>query len=61
MLFASLSALGAHYAGVKGRAQCECVGSKSAAVLDRLRAMRRPRESHSDVVLRLIQLEAIIR
>jgi hypothetical protein len=29
-----------------------------AAVLDRLRAMRRPGESYSDVILRLAHLEA---
>jgi len=29
-----------------------------AAVLDRLSAMRRPGESYSDVILRLVELEA---
>jgi hypothetical protein len=30
-------------------------------VLDRLRAMRRPGESYSDVILRLVEVEARVR
>jgi hypothetical protein len=32
--------------------------NRSDAVLDRPRAMRRPRESYSDVRLRLVEIEA---
>jgi hypothetical protein len=36
----------------------QCFIQVEAAVVDRLRAMRKPGESYSDVVLRLIELEA---
>ena len=40
--------------------QCQggqCLTHIEAAVLDRLRATRRPGESYSDVILRLVELE----
>ena len=36
----------------------QCFIQVEAAVVDRLRAMRKPCESYSDVILRLIELEA---
>ena len=35
-----------------------CFIQVEAAVVDRMRAMRRPGENYSDVILRLVQLEA---
>jgi hypothetical protein len=36
----------------------QCLIHIEAAVLDRLRTMRRPGESYSDVILRLVEIEA---
>jgi hypothetical protein len=40
------------------RERNQCFIQVEAAVVDRLRAMRKPCESYSDVILRLIELEA---
>jgi predicted CopG family antitoxin len=39
------------------RARGQCFIQIEAAVVDRMRAMRRPGESYSRVILRLIELE----
>jgi len=40
------------------RERNQCFIQVEAAVVDRLRTMRKPCESYSDVILRLIELEA---
>jgi hypothetical protein len=55
---AGLFALGAHYAGINELAQSGVDEHRSDAVLDRLRAMRGPGESYSDVILRLAEAAA---
>ena len=40
------------------REQSQCFIQVEAAVVDRMRAMRRPGESYRDVILRLVKLEA---
>jgi hypothetical protein len=40
------------------RERGQCFIQVEAAVVDRLRAMRKPGESYSDIILRLIELEA---
>jgi hypothetical protein len=45
--------------GSVGRARSgQCFIQVEAAVVDRMRAMRRPGESYSQVILRLVELEA---
>ena len=39
------------------RDRCQCLIQVEAAVVDRMRAMRRPGESYSQVILRLVELE----
>ena len=39
------------------RDQGQCFIQVEAAVVDRMRAMRRPGESYSQVILRLVELE----
>ena len=56
---AGLSALEAHYADdQRSSAIRRRRGTGATPVLDRLRAMRRPGESYSDVSLRLVEIEA---
>jgi hypothetical protein len=40
------------------REQGQCFIQVEAAVVDRMRAMRRPGESYRDVILRLVELKA---
>jgi predicted CopG family antitoxin len=39
------------------RARDQCFIQVEAAVLDRMRAMRRPGESYSEVILKLVELK----
>jgi len=40
------------------REQGQCFIQVEAAVVDRMRAMRRPGESYSEVILKLVELKA---